>query len=133
MTTSFSGPVLDHPIVGLKFHPPALALVRALPLSCPLILRAEPDNAYDPNAIRVILPTATIPTSAHAQISEELASSGMELSELLVEPEWLLGYIPRQIASELRAPIGFIDLEDIPAEFAFHYSGKPLVRFEDKT
>jgi hypothetical protein len=124
----FSGPVTDHFIVGLKFHPPALALVRALPLNCPLILRPEPDNAYDPNAIQVILPTSTIPPSAFGQINEELQSSGMEIDELLAQSEWLLGYIPKEKAAEIRLLPG-----DTPAEFAFHFSGKPLVRFEDKT
>lgn len=133
MPSTLKEPTQDQLIVGLKFHPPALALIRGLPLHCPLILRAEPNNAYDPNAIRVILPTATIPQLAFGQINEELLSSGMEIDDLLAQEEWLLGYIPRQVASELREPIGFVGVEDLPAEFIINHAGKPIVRFEDKT
>ena len=46
-------PMNTFPIVGAYYHPPAKALIDALAVDTPLLLIAEPDNAYDPNAIAV--------------------------------------------------------------------------------
>ena len=42
-----------HEIVGAHFRPQAKPLLAALFGDCPLELRLEPTNAYDPNAIAV--------------------------------------------------------------------------------
>lgn len=40
-------------VVGMHFHPPAKAILENLPGGAELRLQREPDNAYDPYAIRV--------------------------------------------------------------------------------
>lgn len=59
------------PVAGGFRHPDALASDAAAP-GCPLLLRREPDNEHDPNAIAVDLP------------------DGVQL-----------GYVPRELAAEL--------------------------------
>ena len=43
------------PIVGMAFRPPAVFIIKSLPHGAPLILEREPENPFDPNAVRVIL------------------------------------------------------------------------------
>ena len=43
------------PIVGMAFRPPAGAVLSALPFSTPLLLRRQPSNEYDSNAVQVLL------------------------------------------------------------------------------
>jgi hypothetical protein len=44
------------PIVGAKFRPPAQEVLTLLPAGAELLLRRQPDNPHDGNAVQVLLP-----------------------------------------------------------------------------
>jgi len=116
-------PRYSSPIVGMWHHPPAPGILRAAPISCPLILRPEPTNPHDPNAIQVWLTTEGIPLSSHDKLREELQGFGVSMDEFLAEPEWFLGFIPKGAAA-------IITLNgDTPGTLTFDPQGKPLVIF----
>lgn len=120
-----------YPIVGAFYRPPAQALLSVLPSGAPLMLRAEPDNPADPNAVAVWLKTSTIPSAAHETLEENVEGYGFALDAILAEAEWHLGYIPRTFAAQLRAndtvPLG----ASIPAAFAISADGSPRVVLSD--
>ena len=116
------------PIVGDYFRPPAKAFIAALPVGAKLILRAEPDNAYDPNAIAVHLHGPDIPPASHEELERQLQGFGFTLSEALND-DWHLGYLPRDLAAEQKA-LGFPEGEDVPGTFSVSARGKGLVRFD---
>ena len=116
-------------IVGAFYRPPASALLDHLPVGAKLVLRAEPTNAYDANAIAVFVPTSSFPASSLATLDGALAGFGRTLAEVLAESEWHVGYLRREIAAELRGS-GFTSNADVPAEFTCAPNGAPLVRFE---
>lgn len=89
------------PIVGAKFRPPALAILQILPMGCPLEVRPEPGNAYDSNALQVIVKTSDIPEAAHEELGVRAAGFGKDLEEILAEPEHHLGYVPKELAAKL--------------------------------
>lgn len=121
----------EFPIVGVHFHPPASALVNAIPPCTTLWLRAEPSNQYDPNAIGVWIKPSEIPLSAYDHLNEELEKSGTNMEDLLEIDEIMLGYIPRGLAKFLKESgrIGGND-PDTEGEFGINFAGKPLVRIE---
>ena len=81
------------PIVGSRFHPPAPAILAALPVGHPLELRPEPENPHDQNVIAVWITGLPLPAI--------LALNG---DGLLVLDEYHLGYIPRERAADLHLP-----------------------------
>lgn len=83
-----------YPIVGARYRPPAQAILAALPQGTRLLLQPEPLNPHDPNAVMVIVPE--IPEAAHDHLTDELASYGMSLEEVLSSCPWHLGYVPRE-------------------------------------
>lgn len=90
-----------YPIVGSFFRPPAKAILEVLPSGSPLILRPEPDNPIDPNAIQVWVSRATLAklsAQALSKLGETAPLFGHELSDILATPEHHLGYIPRDSA-----------------------------------
>lgn len=112
------------PLVGAYFRPPAQAILKVLPSGAPLTLEREPSNQYDPNAIAVLVETTAIPESAHAALTEALATQGREIEAVLAMPRCHLGYVPKEVAATLRgAGLG-------KAELAFGADGKPQVKFE---
>ena len=123
------------PLVGAHFRPPAKAIIQSLPSGCPLILRREPDNPYDPHAIQVWVATPNIPADGHT--SSFLAGFGWTLDQLLAEPEWHLGFLaskpPKgQTYSALAPDIApQLDAGAQATEIAlsFDASGNPLVKF----
>jgi len=113
-----------YPIVGAHFRPPAKGILECLPASCPLVLRPEPDNPFDPNAVMVLVRSADVPASSHASLALALPGYGSGLDEFLAQPEWHLGYVPRTRAIEL-APslLG----SDAPGLLTFGASGQPAI------
>lgn len=95
-------------LVGMQFHPPALAVLSALPAGCPLEVRPEPQNEYDPNALAVWLEIKNIPATAHETLSERLPGYGVTLEEFLQREEIQIGYIAKGeaagIAGRLKGP-----------------------------
>jgi hypothetical protein len=122
-------PYSTMPIVGARFRPPAQGLIAALAVGTKLTLWAEPDNAYDPNAVAVWLNSVDIPLRAHAALEEGLPSYGSSLDTVLSTEKWHLGYIPKELALLLKAN-GVIENE-VPyeVEFSVATTGSPRVRF----
>jgi hypothetical protein len=60
------------PIVGLWFKPPAMKLVKLLPLNTNLELIHEPNNQVDPNAVAVWLTVEDLKLSTNSILSHDL-------------------------------------------------------------
>lgn len=80
-------------LIGAHFRPPAKLLLAHLPSGTPLALRAEPENAYDAKAIKVMLRTAALPEGQYEVLSQELPGAGFTLEDVLGQSEWHLGYV----------------------------------------
>lgn len=123
----------SYPIVGSHYRQPAPVILEALGLFHPLLLRAEPSNQYDINAIQVLLQTETLLPDIKAQeyLKDQLSACGLELSDIFAQDEWHLGYIPKDIAKILRdenvVPID----EDINVIFSTNHNGRPFVLLGD--
>jgi hypothetical protein len=126
-TTSMATNTL--PIVGAFHHPPAKALIEALPIGTPLTLIAEPDNAFDVNAIMVWLKSTDIPEAAYPMLEESLPAFGHSLDTVTNQESWHIGYIPKEMAAKLRAQ----GVAEQPLEVSFSTStnGAPRVRSEE--
>jgi hypothetical protein len=111
------------PIVGAFFRPPAKAILEVLSSGSPLILRPEPDNPSDPNAIQVWVTRATLAAlsaSASARLGETGPLFGHELADILAAPEHHLGYIPRTSAG---AVAHTLDGHEAQGKLSFAASG----------
>ncbi len=109
-------------VVGMHFRPPAKAILQCLPAGATLILEPEPTNEYDPNAIKVLVDTASIPESQHQDLDLRASGFGFDLTTILAQPQWQIGYIARDRAEEL------IKYKDrfTGATLMFATDGKPL-------
>ena len=113
------------PLVGARFHPPALALLAVLPAGAELMLRPEPSNPHDPNAIGVWV-QSTSESLDPSRLAEALAGFGMEPADLLAKPEWMLGYVAREQAAKLA-------LQDpTPAKLGFSARGWPIAKITEE-
>lgn len=66
------------PIVGLRFYPPATLLIELIPIGFSLVLKPEPSNPYDPNAVQVWLDPAELSLDTQEAEEEALLRFGME-------------------------------------------------------
>ena len=117
------------PIVGMKFRPPAQALINSLAIGVPLTVMAEPENQYDPNAIAVWLYTKDIPEASKKALAETLPNSGFTIERVMAEEVYHLGYIPKEMAAELKASGAIRDNEPQAAQFLVSAQGQARVRF----
>jgi hypothetical protein len=122
------------PIVGSHFRPPAKAFIQSLPVGQLLLLRREPTNPYDENAIMVRVVTEALPQGDQGDIFWEdflVISVGMGYYQdnVLEEEEWHLGYIPKTEALTLA---GVFDEHgrDVVGTFGYDAAGKPTVTFD---
>ncbi len=123
-------------IVGARFRPPAAGLLSVLGAGARLLVRREPQNPYDPNALQVLVETSTLAKLPISQLQAACEGFGFGAEELCgasAPSEWHLGYVPRD-AAEIYAP-GFdaSGLAEVPGEFTFDLAGKPSVSFEVPT
>ena len=84
---------LRSPIVGAHFRPPARLVLAALAGGTTLRLEPEPENPYDPNAIKVLVCPEAVPESQRERLAGELPNCGWSLELLLAEREIQLGYV----------------------------------------
>jgi hypothetical protein len=128
------------PIVGAKFRPPAQEVLALLPAGAELLLRRQPDNPHDGNAVQVLLP---ISESLSEDIINELDAAGVDLDTETLH----LGYIPRADsnlptdAARLAPLMDRIIYEeddvpgsadtDIKGALTFGPSGNPMIVFEE--
>lgn len=125
-------PYVTLPIVGAYFRPPAALVLASLPIGAPLFLSAEPDNAYDANAVAVWVLSETIPPSAHANLELKLPDFGFTLDSFLAVEQWHLGYMPKEFAARLKAERVIGNDDTIVGTFTMSNSGKgdkPAFRF----
>ena len=133
------------PLVGAHFRPPAKAIIQSLPTGHPLELRPEPSNPYDPNAVAVWIDAKSIPDDALEELRFTLPGMGADVESLLEQRFWQLGYVAKEIAATIQAPISaLIDLNNtetalsgeglfmqgLACSLSFGGDGKPQVKFE---
>lgn len=123
----------NFPIVGARFRPPALALIQGLPPETNLYLRAEPQNPYDENAIQVFLKSEDLQNLTEEEtenLNQELASSGKDLEEILSEEEWHLGYVPKDLAQNLRLNSLVEISQEYQGKFSINFRGQPQIEID---
>lgn len=120
------------PIVGARHRPPADIILNGLPKGTPLLLRRDPDNPYDSNAIEVVLPAgwqANVPTDDFVVIMGNISVSSE--SPPPDDTPFMLGFIPKGLA-EVLAP----KMDENPGEvnclLDFDATGKPCVGMPDE-
>jgi hypothetical protein len=110
------------PIVGSYYRPPANALIKHMPHRTKLVLRPEPENPYDPNAIMVLVRGSEVETDY--DLDQALIGYGTNIAEVQAGGEYHLGYIPRGLAATMALP------GEIEGTFLLDARGKPQVQFE---
>lgn len=110
-------------IVGARFRPPAENVLRNLPSGADLILRRQPDNPYDQNAVQVMLPDWEELDDIKSLVENE-HGPGFDPSPLH------LGFIPRTEAAKIGPDMDAKGIEEIEGLLTFSPQGTPLVSFE---
>lgn len=113
-------------IVGMHFRPPAKAVMAHLPAGASLLLVREPENPYDPNAIKVLVGTDAIPATQAESFAEACATMGREPEDFYDhDGPFHLGYIQAAHAKDVVPWEG-----DRPAhaKLAFDLDGLPFAK-----
>lgn len=85
---------LTSALVGGHFRPPAKQVLTALPSGTTLALIPEPENPYDPHALKACLFIAGVDKMSWPEIEAALEGTGTTLDELLEAEEPLqLGFV----------------------------------------
>ncbi len=120
-------------IVGARFRPPAAGLLSVLGAGSALVVRREPSNQYDPNALQVLVETSTLAKLPISQLQAACEGFGFGAEEICgreAPSEWHLGYVPRDAAEIYASGFDARGVREVPGEFTFDISGKPSVSFE---
>jgi hypothetical protein len=118
------------PIVGARFRPPSVGLLDALPLGFPLVLRREPSNPHDANAVQVVLADADeFAALARARVNAMLEGFGSSYDDVARALPWHLGYIPREEAAHIAPALDAAGVAELPARLAFAQTGQARVQF----
>lgn len=89
------------PLVGAHFRPPAKQILAHLPAGAGLILEPEPENPFDPQAVKVSVPVTAIPESEFPALAQELPEAGLTLEQLMSGGTVWLGYIAKSSGKPL--------------------------------
>jgi hypothetical protein len=129
-------------IVGARFRPPAAGVLSVLPGSASLLVRREPSNPYDPNALQVLVPAEVLAALPQPQLLAAVEGFGFTLGEAgpgqLVTNDYArspletplhLGYVPRVEAATLAGAFDKAGVREVPGELTFAADGAPRVRF----
>jgi hypothetical protein len=108
---------LISPLVGFHFYPPAKALLSSMPMGTTLILRPEPENPYDSNAVAVYLDPQDIPEESRRAMSEALEGYGLYWEDdpetgdpgLLSEGERKIGHLAAKLPKGATGNYTFCD------------------------
>jgi hypothetical protein len=118
------------PIVGQHFRPPAKAILAVLKNGTPLLISREPDNAYDPNAVKVLVESLHIPSSQLDELDTQASGFGFSAKQILAEPIWHLGYIaakpPKGRPGALAPEVSNRLLEGEPKSVLLGFDGQGL-------
>jgi hypothetical protein len=133
------------PLVGMRFHAPAPAILQCLPSGASVTLVPEPENPFDSNAIIVQVRANAIPVDQHEKLAMVLQGYGYSLDDFMgpipddtgrpTWPMWKLGHVKANAnqgggascAAEL-SPI--MAGRTIPGILVFDMDGKPTVEVE---
>lgn len=115
------------PIMGARFRKPAPALLSIAAGGTAMILRPEPENEHDNNAVAIYLPSSSMSDRVLELGEDTLSNAGLEASDIRAKDLWHVGYIPKEIASWMQARLAG---KDHPAKLAFLVDGKPAVEFQ---
>jgi hypothetical protein len=85
--------VLNVPLVGMAFRPPAKQILSILPLGTNLILVPEPTNQYDPNAIQVHVDLAIWPIAKMDLLQSILPDTILDAAHYCSQGYFHLGYL----------------------------------------
>jgi hypothetical protein len=125
------------PVVGMHFWPPAKVLVGIMPTGHALILRPEPTNPYDENAIAVWADASSVPLDLikDNMSAFEGAGDAPDLGELESIEAWThtmrqLGYVAKTETDKVRGLKPNLNNE-WDATIAFDGSGKPTAKVAD--
>lgn len=121
-------PQANYVIVGARFRPPAKALLDTLPLGTQLLARREPQNAYDPNAIQVLVHPNDFQSTDALRIQCE--QYGKSIEEIMGASEWHLGYVPREEAAKVAPRMDHDAITAIVGSLTFSAQGVPCIRLE---
>jgi len=100
---------LKIPLVGMHFRPPAKEVVQCLPVGTELILRAEPTNEHDPNAVRVLVDLRDFPESKY-QLLQNMIGPVYDAEQLCSEGLFMLGYLATSGKKTARGGAGNIEV-----------------------
>lgn len=117
-------------LVGMKFRPPALGLLAALPSGFPLVLSREPGNVHDSNAIQVLVTSRDELLSLDEQmVNEKLAGFGFERDDIVARLPFHLAYVPREDASEISPIVDAASITSWRGVLTFSPTGLARVTF----
>jgi len=117
-------------IVGSHFRPPAKGLLTVLPSGAKLVARREPDNAYDANAIMVLVARAELSKLDARVLNDAVLGYGSSLGDLMLQEEWHLGYIPRIEALTLAPRMDSEGKSELPGTLTFSATGLARIQLE---
>ena len=124
-------------LVGSHHRPPAKQVLAALPSGARLVLAPEPENAYDPKAIRVLVDVnAALPHSQYEALGAALEGTGVDVMDLLQSGELFhLGYVANSDNEKTSAGLGgnrevgaMLASGDVVAALIFDPNGRAQVR-----
>jgi hypothetical protein len=120
-------------IVGSKFRPPSAGLLSVLPSAFPLRVQREPSNAYDANAVMVVLDDVAAFSALDSElVNEKLAGYGFTKHDALERMReagpFHLGYIPREQAAQLASVLDSVG-GSCAAQLGFSITGQMRVQF----
>jgi len=101
---TFTAPLMGafHRMKDINQPVPAVGILSVLPVNFPFYLQREPDNAFDENAVKVLLRTEDLEDSVDMEkLEEAIMPYGFSGAELYQEEFWHIGYISKEFAIHL--------------------------------
>ena len=133
------GALVSLPIVGARFRPPASGLLSVLGAGSKLLVRREPDNQYDANALQVLVRHEVLDELPNQQLQSAVEGFGFTtngdgrvcdpVSQQELPGPIHLGYIPRGDAEMLAASFDETVTREVSASLTFDLQGRPAVSF----
>lgn len=130
------------PIVGI-YHRGKLAqaIFDKLPGGAKLSLQPEPDNRFDPKAIKVLVDVGTeVPQDKHNLLESQITGSGYTVEELILTGPFFIGYIADSdgklcAGGDGNREVGELGMThswDLDCSLTFDMQGKPMIQVKSK-
>lgn len=114
---------LTIPLVGQNFRPPARQVLTVLPLGTELHLRTEPENEYDPNAVRVEVDMGDFKVTKLPLLIAALRDTSFDASELCAKGMLMLGYLAASGKPTARGGPGNVQAIDMASKNDWGFIG----------